>query len=203
MLPLGGNCAARAGASAILGCVEHATATALEAGLDEIRAAPPALGTLELIVRRQAEDERELLSESVLDLEEGLVGDSWRARGSRRRPDGSANPLAQVTLMNARAIALIAGDRERWGLAGDQLYVDLDLGVENLPPGSRLAVGSAVLELSDEPHTGCAKFSRRFGSDALRFVNSPVGRSLRLRGANARVVEPGTVAVGDAVRKVA
>lgn len=182
--------------------MEHATTTTLEAGLDEIRAAPSAHGTVELIVRRPAEDEREVLSEGILDLDEGLVGDSWHARGSRRRPDGSANPLAQVTLMNARAIALIAGDRERWGLAGDQLYVDLDLGVENLPPGSRLAVGSAVLELTEEPHTGCAKFSRRFGSDALRFVNSPAGRSLRLRGANARVVEPGTVAVGDAVRRL-
>jgi MOSC domain-containing protein YiiM len=123
-------------------------------------------------------------------------------RGSSRTPDGSANPLAQVTVMNVRAVALVAGERERWPLAGDQLYVDLDLSLENLPAGSRLAVGDAVLEVTSDPHTGCAKFSARFGSDALRFVNSPDGRALRLRGLNARVVEPGTVRPGDAVRRL-
>ena len=87
--------------------------------------------------------------------------------------DGSANPDAQLTLMNARVVALVAGERERWPLAGDQLYVDLDLSADNLPPGTRLAVGSAVIEVTPEPHTGCAKFSARFGSEALRFVNSP------------------------------
>jgi hypothetical protein len=183
--------------------MEGTTATGFDTGLDEIRAAPAEVGTVELIVRRPAENEREVLVEGVFDLEEGLVGDSWRARGSRRRPDRSPNPLAQVTLMSARAAALIAGERTRWPLAGDQLYVDLDLSVDNLPPGTRLALGTAVLEVTPEPHTGCAKFSARFGSAALRFVNSPVGRSLRLRGVNARVVRPGTVAAGDAVRRLA
>lgn len=180
----------------------HRSAQELEAGLDEIRRSPTAQGTVELIVRRPAENEREVLDEGVLDLEEGLVGDVWRVRGSSRTLDGSPNPGAQVTLTNARAIDLIAGSRERWPLAGDQLYVDLDLGVENLPPGARLAVGTAVLEISADPHTGCAKFSTRFGSDALRFVNGAAGRPLRLRGVNARVVEPGTVARGDAIAKL-
>ena len=182
--------------------VQVATPDTLAAGLEEVLGSPADAGTVELIVRRPAVDEREVVEEAILDLEQGVVGDSWQARGSRRMPDGSANPEAQVTLMNARAAALVAGPRERWPLAGDQLYVDLDLSVENLPPGTRLAVGGAVVEVSAEPHTGCAKFSARFGSDALRFFNSPEGRARRLRGVNTRVVEGGTVRAGDAVRKV-
>lgn len=182
-----------------MGLVE---AGALEAGLAEIRRSPADGGTLELIVRRPAVDEREVLDEGALDLEDGLVGDTWRARGSRSTADGSPNPETQLTLINARLLALIEPDRERWPLAGDQLVVDLDLGESNLPPGTRLAIGSAVIEITAEPHTGCAKFSRRFGSAALRFINSPVGRSLHLRGVNARVVTPGTVRAGDAVRKL-
>jgi MOSC domain-containing protein YiiM len=182
--------------------VRHAIPDELTGGLDEIRRSPAEAGTVELVVRRPAEGEREVLEEGVLDLEQGLVGDSWHLRGSSRTPDGSPNPLAQVTVMNVRTIALLAGDRERWPLAGDQLYVDLDLSLENLPAGTRLAVGEAVVEVTADPHTGCAKFSARFGSDALRFVNSPDGRALRLRGLNARVVEPGTVRPGDAVRRL-
>ncbi len=175
--------------------MEHRNAVELAAGLDEIRSSPADEGTVELIVRRPAENERDVLEQGVLDLDEGLVGDMWHRRGT-------PNPDAQVTLMNARAADLIAGSRERWPLAGDQLYVDLDLGVDNLPPGTQLAVGGAVLEITAEPHTGCAKFSARFGSDAIRFVNGADGRPLRLRGVNARVVESGTVALGDAVAKL-
>jgi MOSC domain-containing protein YiiM len=171
----------------------QATADELEAGLDEIRRSPASEGTVELIVRRPAVNEREVLEEAVLDPAEGLVGD---------RHDGSAHPHTQLTLMNARVIELVARDRERWPLAGDQLYVDLDLSPENLPPGTRLSLGSAVIEVTDELHTGCAKFTSRFGSAAIRFVNSPPGRALRLRGMYARVVEPGTVSQGDTIRKL-
>ena len=174
----------------------------LDFGLDEIRRSPVDQGVVELIVRRPAENEREVLAEGLLDLEHGLRGDSWRGRGSGRTADGSTDFAAQVTVMNARVIALLAGGRERWPLAGDQLYVDLDLSIENLPPGARLAVGTAVLEVSAAPHTGCAKFSARFGSEAIRFVNSPVGRALRLRGMNTRVVESGHVRYGDVLRKL-
>jgi MOSC domain-containing protein YiiM len=182
--------------------VTHVSADDLQAGLDEIRRSPAAEGTIELIVRRPAVGEREVLSTAELDVDEGLVGDTWRARGSRQTEDGAAHPGMQLTLMNVRTIALVERERERWPLAGDQLYVDFDLSAENLPPGTRLALGSAVVEVSEEPHTGCAKFSKRFGSDALRFVNSPVGRALRLRGMNTRVVEAGTVRQGDPVRKL-
>lgn len=182
--------------------MEQLTADELMAGLDEILRSPSARGTVELIVRRPAEDEREVLDECVLDLEEGLVGDVWRRRGSSRSPDGSANPDAQLTLMNARAAVLIAGSRERWPLAGDQLYVDLDLSIENLPAGTRLSVGDAVIEVTPEPHTGCAKFSARFGSEAIKFVNKSPGRELRLRGVNTRVVTPGTVRTGDTISKL-
>ena len=177
-------------------------ADVLAAGLDEIQRSPADAGRVELVVRRPAEGEREVLDEGLLDTDSGLVGDSWHSRGSSRRADRSPNPAAQVTLMNARVIALIAGARDRWPLAGDQLYVDLDLSIENLPPGTLIGVGSAVLEVSDEPHTGCAKFSARFGSDAVRFVNSPAARALRLRGMNARVVTAGAVRPGDSVRKI-
>ena len=176
--------------------------TRLEQSLDHIREAPADGGSVELIAIRPAVDEREILTEARLDPEEGLVGDSWRARGSSSMPDGSANPVAQVSLMNARAAAAVAGDREQWALAGDQIYVDLDLSLLNLPAGSRIQIGSAVLEFSEAPHTGCAKFSARFGNDALRFVNSPLGRELRLRGANCRVVVGGTVRPGDTITKL-
>jgi MOSC domain-containing protein YiiM len=163
-------------------------------------ASPADVGTVELVVRRPAEGEREVLEEGILDAEHGLVGDDWRDRNSRRgRP---ADPDTQLTLMNARAIALIAGERERWGLAGDQLYVDLDLSHANLPPGTRLEIGSAIVEVTDELHTGCAKFTDRYGSDAIKFVNKPPGRDLRLRGMYARIVQHGTVRPGDTIRKL-
>jgi len=178
----------------------HLTPADLEAGLPTVRAAPRDEGVLELIVVRPDVGERRCLDEAELDLEEGVVGDRWRASGrSGGRP---SNLDAQVTLMSSRAATLVARDRNRWPLAGDQLYVDLDLSSEHLPPGTRLAIGHAVLEVTAEPHTGCKKFTERFGLDAMRFVNSPEGRELNLRGINARVVEPGTFRVGDAVRKL-
>jgi MOSC domain-containing protein YiiM len=177
----------------------YATPADLEAGLEHLRATPRDEGVVELIVRRPAEGEREVVEEAELDLAEGLVGDSWQARGrSGGRP---SNTNAQVTVMNARATALVAGDRERWPLAGDQLYVDFDLSGDHIPPGTRLELGSAVLEVTADPHTGCKKFNERFGLEALKFVNSPEGRELNLRGINTRVVQPGTVRVGDAMRK--
>ena len=181
--------------------MEHLTATALEAGLGEIRRSPADHGRVELIVRRPAENERDVLLEGALDAAEGLVGDTWQERGSGGTSDGSPHPDKQLTMMNARAAALVAGQTDRWGLAGDQLYVDLDLSYGNIPPGTRLEMGSAVIEVTDQPHRGCKKFAARFGRDALQFVNSPTGRELNLRGVNAKVVVPGTVRVGDVVRK--
>ena len=133
------------------------------------------------------------LQEGLLDLSEGLVGDNWKTRGSRRTADGSAHPDMQLNVMNARVIALLAQGVERWALAGDQLYIDLDLSFENLPPGTRLALGSAVIEVTGQPHTGCDKFLSRFGVDALKFVNSETGKALRLRGLNAKVVQAGVI----------
>ena len=174
----------------------------LEAALDEIRAAPKEEGPLKLIVRRPRVDEREVLQEAELDLEEGLVGDNWRTRGSSRTPDGSSHPDMQLNIMNARVIALLARHPDRWQLAGDQLFVDLDLSAANLPPGTRMALGSAVIQVTDQPHTGCKKFLERFGADALKFVSSPLGRELNLRGINARVAQPGVIRTGDLARKL-
>jgi MOSC domain-containing protein YiiM len=176
------------------------TAAELEERLPHATGAPADRGRVELLARRPVEGERELLDEAELDLAEGLVGDRWSKGRSHGRPP---NLDAQVTLMSARAAELVAGTRERWPLAGDQLYVDFDISEANLPPGTRLAVGSAVLEVSDEPHTGCKKFVRRFGMDAMLLVNSPEGRALRLRGLNTRIVEPGLVRRGDEIRKLA
>lgn len=168
-----------------------------DARADEIRAAPTDHGRLELIVRRPAEDQRDILDEGRLDPELGLVGDRWARRGDRT----PVYLAAQLTVINTRVLSVIEPDRSRWPLAGDQLYVDLDLSVQNLPAGSRLSIGSAVVEVSETPHTGCAKFGARFGSDALRWINAPLGREHRMRGLNARVVEGGDVRVGDLVSK--
>jgi len=179
----------------------HLTIEDLDAGLPAIRESPRDHGTLELIACRPTVGERAVLDVAALDLGSGLVGDNWSVRGSRR-PDGWPDPERQLTLINVRAIALIAGERERWVLAGDQLYVDLDLAAANVPPGTRLQIGEAVVEVTPPPHTGCAKFSARFGDDALRWVSTPAGRALNLRGVNARVAVPGQIRRGDAVRKL-
>jgi hypothetical protein len=182
--------------------LRHLTTEELHAGLDEIRRSPKDEGVLDLIVRRPGVGEREVVEEGQLDVAEGLVGDSWSRRASRRSKDGLAHPDMQLNIMNTRVIALVAQERERWHLAGDQLFMDLDLSAENLPPGTRLAVGSAVIEVTREPHTGCEKFVSRFGLDAMKFVNSPLGRQLNLRGINARVVQPGTIRVRDVAKKL-
>jgi hypothetical protein len=183
--------------------VEHLTTDAIEAGLEAIRSSPRDRGTLKLIVRRPEVNAREVLASGELDLHEGLVGDTWKARSSRRTADGSPHPDMQLNVMNARTIALLAGDESRWPLAGDQLFVDLDLSGANLPAGTQLALGSAVIEVTAQPHTGCDKFVERFGLAAMKFVNSPLGRALNMRGINAKVVRPGTIAVGDIVHKIA
>ncbi|WP_034268313.1 MOSC domain-containing protein [Haloechinothrix halophila] len=175
----------------------------LEAKLDYFLDAPADVGTVELVVRRPAVDQREVLAEGELDPAVGLVGDTWIERGSKRTDDGSSHPDMQLNVMNARIISYIAGDPDRRALAGDQLYLDLDITEANLPAGTRLALGTAVIEVTEQPHRGCAKFSDRFGIDALRFVNSPHRRELRLRGLNAKVVTPGVVRPGDTVTKVA
>ena len=181
--------------------VKHLTRAELEAGMDEIRRSPKDEGPLELIVRRPSVGAREILEFGELDLVEGLKGDTWKARSSSRTEDGSAHPEMQLNIMNSRAIALVAQSKERWSLAGDQFYVDLDLSAENLPPGTRLEFGSAIIEVTPQPHTGCKKFVERFGVEAMKFVNSPTGRELHLRGINAKVIQPGTVRVGDTIKK--
>ena len=182
--------------------IKHLTMDELEAGLDEIRRAPKDGGILELIVRRPHTNEREILKQGELDLTQGLVGDTWISRPSSQTPDRSPHPRMQLNIMNARAIALVAQDKDRWALAGDQLYIDMDLSLENLPPWTRLSLGSAIIQVTDQPHTGCKKFLSRFGLDATKFVNSEVGRQLNLRGINARVVQPGTIRVGDVAKKI-
>jgi hypothetical protein len=180
----------------------HPTTDDLLDGLDRVRDAPSDIGVLELIVRRPAVNAREVVTQGELDVTVGLVGDTWPVRGSRRTADGSPHPDMQLNVMNARAAALVAGPRERWPLAGDQLYIDFDVSLVNAPAGTRLAIGDATVEITDQPHTGCDKFVSRFGLDAMKFVNSPVGRSLNLRGVNARVVKPGVIRSGDSVRKL-
>jgi MOSC domain-containing protein YiiM len=169
--------------------------------LPSLESAPRTAGRLEGIVVRPTRETREVVEEAVVDLELGVVGDNWLERGSSSTPDGSARLDSQVTMISTRVLAAIEPDRDRWPLAGDQLYVDFDISEANLPIGALVAVGDAVLEVSPAPHTGCAKFSARFGSDALRWTNTPPGRSLRMRGVNLTVVTPGAVRVGDEVRK--
>jgi len=181
--------------------LHYRTMEEMEAGQDFIHQSPRDTGTLEMIVRRPREDEREVIEEAELSLVDGLVGDNWKPRGSKIMPDGSAHPDRQITLINSRLIGLLAREREFWPRAGDQLYVDLDLSAENLPPGTQLAIGGAVLEATGLPHTGCRKFSARFGVDALQFISAPERKALRLRGIYAKVVEPGIIRRGDRVQK--
>ena len=176
--------------------------TELEAGLEAIRQSPKDAGILRLIVRRPQEDEREVLPTGELDLMEGLIGDTWKTRGSSRTADGSSHPDMQLNIMNSRVAALVAQDDERWQLAGDQLYIDLDLSGENLPPGTRLAIGSAIIEVTAQPHTGCRKFVERFGLNAMKFVNSTIGKQLHLRGINAKVAQAGVIRAGDLAQKI-
>jgi hypothetical protein len=182
--------------------IRHLTMTELEAGLEAIRQSPRDAGELKMIVRRPDLGVREELDTGDLDVVDGLVGDTWRKRSSRRTADGSPHPDMQLNLMNTRVVALVAQDPSRWALAGDQLFVDLDLSEANLPAGTRLAIGSAVIEVTAEPHTGCAKFVSRFGVDAMKFVNSPLGRELHLRGINAKVITGGRIRVGEIARKL-
>jgi hypothetical protein len=184
------------------GVVVHRTQAELIEGLTAIRRSPRDQGPLELIVRRPAVDAREVLEEATLDESVGLVGDTWSQRPSTRTEDGSPHPRMQLNIVNARASALIAVDPDRRQLAGDQLHLDLDLSEENLPAGTRLSIGTAVIEITEQPHRGCAKFSARFGADALRFVNSPEGRAVNARGVNAAVITGGVIRTGDIATKL-
>jgi hypothetical protein len=182
--------------------VKHLTTAELEAALDHLRQTPKDDGVIHLIVCRPNVDQREVLHEAELDAKLGLIGDSWSMRSSRRTLDGSPHPEMQINIMNSRVTALVAQEKDRWPLAGDQLYIDMDLSKENLPAGSRIAVGSAVLEVSALPHTGCHKFVARFGREAMEFVNSDLGKQMCLRGINARIVQGGTVKVGQTAKKI-
>ena len=182
---------------------EQLTKEQLEAGFGHVLQSPKDEGSLVRIVRRPDVDQREVIEEGELDVDLGLVGDNWKVRPNPTTSDGKADPVAQITIINARLLALLAGPEERWQLAGDQLLIDLDMSIENLPPGTRLRIGSAVIEISEKPHTGCAKFAARFGQDALRFISTPEGRARRLRGVNTRVVQSGAIRAGDVAVKVA
>jgi len=175
--------------------IKYLSADKLELGVEHILAAPSDVGQLKLIVRRPDVDQRETLEEGHLDPEQGLVGDSWSTREY-------ADPEVQLTIMNARVIGLLAQTRDRWSLAGDQLYLDMDLSDENLPPGTQLSLGDAIIEVTEPPHTGCKKFAARFGVDAVVFVNSGRGKELNFRGINAKVIQSGDIKVGDGARKL-
>jgi len=180
----------------------HFTADELNAGVEHILASPADAGELKLIVRRPDIDERETPQQARLDVEQGLVGDNWLARGSRHMPDGAADPEMQLNIMNSRVVDRVAGSQDRWPLAGDQLFVDMDLSGDNLPPGTQIALGDAVVEVTEPPHTGCKKFAARFGVDAMVFVNSGRGKTQNFRGICAKVVKSGDIGVGDVARKL-
>jgi hypothetical protein len=182
--------------------LKQLTKAELEAGLDHIRLSPKDEGLLELIVCRPEVERRQELQNAELDVGRGLIGDNWTVRPSSRTPDGSPNPDMQINIMNSRVVALVAQEKDRWQLAGDQLFLDMDLSKENLPAGARIALGSAILEVTAPPHTGCHKFVARFGVEAMQFVNSELGKQLCLRGINAKVVQSGTVSVGQRAKKL-
>jgi len=176
--------------------------TQLDSKMDFIRETPQGEGVLVMIVRRPGIGAREVVETAELDVRDGLLGDVWKLRGSWRKRNGKPDPEMQITMINARVLGLLAQHKDRWTLAGDQLVVDLDLSIDNLPAGTKLALGSAIIEVTAQPHTGCRKFGAHFGPDAVKWVNSSIGRQLRLRGLNAKVVRSGSIAVTDIVRKL-
>jgi Uncharacterized protein conserved in bacteria len=180
----------------------HLNLAEIEAGMPHVLSSPKNDGVLELIVRRPKVNAREVVQTAELNIVNGLVGDNWLARGSSRTNNGLGHPEMQLNIMNSRIAALVAGGRERMKLAGDQLFVDLDLSEDNVPPGTRLAIGTAVVQVTSIPHLGCKKFVERFGLEAMKFVNSDLGRKHHLRGINAKVVTSGSLKVGDIVRKL-
>ncbi|MBI5714265.1 MAG: MOSC domain-containing protein [Chloroflexi bacterium] len=173
----------------------HLSLAELEAGLDHIKQSPKNNGSLDSIVIRPAIHERIVVAECEMSPKQGVHGDNW---GSRPKID----PKAQVTLMNSRVVALLARTKDRWALAGDQLYVDFDLSEDNIKPRQRLSIGSVILEVTDKPHTGCDKFAGHFGIVAHKFVNSKIGSHLHLRGINTVVMQAGKVKVGDVIKKI-
>ena len=184
-----------------MGEMMHVTAAQIEEKLDWVKASPSEKGTLEALCIRPEVNERKVLESCLLSPELGVEGDFWVRNCWKKLDDKTSDPVVQVAIMNARAVDIVAGSRDRWILAGDQLYVDFDLSEANLPPGALLKVGSAVIEISSVPHTGCKLFHERYGVEALKFFNSKVGSALRLRGVFGQIVQEGVVTVGDVVEK--
>ena len=180
----------------------HLSEAELASRLPQVRQSPADGGTVVEIVVRPDRDLRELPQSCAVTPEAGIPADRWARHCTHQLPDGRLNPETQLTLMNARCLALVAGSRDRWALAGDNLLVDLDLSEVNLATGQRLKIGEAILEITAKPHTGCSKFSQRFGAAALKFVNSAEGKALRLRGVHAQVIQPGRITVGDRIEKL-
>ena len=180
----------------------HLSKAELEEGLDHILASPKDVGTLDMIVRRPETNVREIIEDGELSTREGLVGDNWLKRGSSRTPDGSANPEMQLNIMNSRVIDLVAQDKSRWSLAGDQLFVDFDLSEANIPAGTRIAIGASVIEVTPVPHMGCKKFVERYGMPAMQFVNNATGKKHHLRGINAKVIQDGAIKSGGSIKKL-
>jgi MOSC domain-containing protein YiiM len=180
----------------------HRPRAEIERAATALGSSPTDNGVVEMIICRPARDERKVLDEGILEVTHGLLGDTWEARGATSTPDGGADPLRQVTVMNSRVLESVAGERDRWELAGDQLIVDLDLSMDSLPAGTRLQIGEAVAEVTEPPHTGCAKFAGRYGADALAWLGGGAGRRQRRRGMHVRVLRSGTVRPGDAIRKL-
>lgn len=181
----------------------HLSMDELKAGLAHIIAAPDDGGELKGIVIRPEHGERLDVASAEISLAGGVHGDHWAKKCWKETEDGRPHPDVQICIMNARAIGLIAQERENWPPAGDNLFIDMNLSAENLRPGQRLALGSAVIEITDVPHNGCQSFINRYGRDACVFVNTGEGKKNRLRGIYARVVKDGRISVGDRTRKLA
>lgn len=180
----------------------HLTRAELEAGLPDIKASPADNGIVRAIVVRPESGKRIELDSCEVSRTGGVHGDNWALGCWKETEDGRPHPDVQIAIMNARAIELLAAGRSNWAPAGDNLFIDLDLSTANLPAGQRLALGSAIIEVTAEPHTGCQNFVNRYGREATVFVNTGEGRQLRLRGIYARVVQGGRVSVGDLARKI-
>ncbi len=182
--------------------MKYAAQSDIDRRMDWVLNAPRDKGRVKLIVVRPQTNQRTMLEQVLFSREAGVTGDNWQQHCWKKCDDGKADPSVQVAIMNARMIEVLAGHKNNWPLAGDQLFVDFDLGINNLSPGDQLQVGGAVLEITAEPHRGCGKFKKRFGETALQYVNSAQGDAHRLRGIYATIISNGDVSIGDTICKI-
>lgn len=178
------------------------TTAELAAALPYVCAAPKTATTIDSLCFRPARNQREFPAELQLSRAEGIRGERWLTEPWLRLPDGSPDPNIQVSILPLRVLNLVWTDRENTPHPGDTIIADLDTSLTNLPPGSLLQAGTAILRVSDEFNEGCVKWKVRYGQAAKDWITAPGHPQLRLRGVLCAVEQDGFIRAGDALTKL-